>query len=112
MINKTITDLIRQEQIGYDQRRSNDLPPFSGGMVGYLSYETVKWYEKISFRYVGEMRNTFAATDTTLFTQQTLDDARYGIRHTVTPSMSFTVAKYFNVTPNDLKGKKRTEIDL
>ena len=47
-INKPITDLIRQEQIGYDQRSSDDLPPFSGGMVGYLSYETVKWYEKIS----------------------------------------------------------------
>ena len=48
MINKPITDLIRQEQIGYNQRSSDDLPPFSGGMVGYLSYETVKWYEKIS----------------------------------------------------------------
>jgi len=59
-----------------------------------------KWYEKISFRYVGEMRNTFIATDTTLFSQATLDDARYGVRHTVTPSMSFTVAKYFNVTPS------------
>ena len=48
LINKPITDLIRQEQIGYDQRSSDDLPPFSGGMVGYLSYETVRWYEKIS----------------------------------------------------------------
>ena len=45
-VNKPITDLIRQEQICYDQRSSDELPPFSGGMVGYLSYETVKWYEK------------------------------------------------------------------
>ena len=37
-INKPITDLIRKEQISYDQRSLNDLPPFSGGMVGYLSY--------------------------------------------------------------------------
>lgn len=59
-----------------------------------------KWYEKISFRYVGEARNTFTTTDTTLFSQQTIDDARYGVRHSVTPSMSFTVAKYFNVTPS------------
>ena len=59
-----------------------------------------KWFEKISFRYLGEMRNTFTATDTTLFSQQTIDDARYGVRHTVTPSMSFTVAKYFTVTPS------------
>jgi hypothetical protein len=59
-----------------------------------------KWYEKISFRYVGEARNTFTTTDTTLFSQQTIDDARYGVRHSVTPSMSFTVANFFTVTPS------------
>ena len=47
-INKPITDLIRERQIDYSQKSSDDLPPFSGGMVGYLSYEAVRWYEKIS----------------------------------------------------------------
>ena len=47
IIDKTITDLIRENQYMYNQKHTNDLPPFSGGVVGYLSYESVRWYEDI-----------------------------------------------------------------
>ncbi len=47
-----------------------------------------------------KLLNTFNATDTTLFRSQTLKDAQFGIRHDASLNASFTVAKYFIVTPN------------
>ena len=47
IIDKTITDLVRENQYMYNQKHTNDLPPFSGGVVGYLSYESIRWYEDI-----------------------------------------------------------------
>ncbi len=58
-----------------------------------------KWFEKISLQYTANARNRFSATDTTLFTQQTLDDAQFGIKHTANSNASFQLFKYFNVTP-------------
>lgn len=58
------------------------------------------WYETIQMRYSSEVRNQFSATDTTLFTQKTLDDAQYGVRHNLTTSTSFNLLKYFTVSPN------------
>ena len=46
-VNKSITDLMRESQNIYNQKQNNNLPPFSGGMVGYLSYESIRWYEDI-----------------------------------------------------------------
>ncbi len=59
-----------------------------------------KWYEKISFQYKGVAQNRFTATDTTLFSQQTLDDARFGIKHTANSNASFRIFKFFNITPS------------
>ncbi|MEO1257812.1 MAG: putative LPS assembly protein LptD [Bacteroidota bacterium] len=59
-----------------------------------------KWYERIQVRYSSEVRNQFEATDSTLFTKQTLDDAQYGVRQQVTSSTSFNLLKYFNFSPN------------
>ena len=42
-----------------------------------------QWYEKIGVTYSGNAQNKFSATDTTLFTQQTLDEAKFGVKHTV-----------------------------
>ena len=59
-----------------------------------------KWFEKISYQYAANARNRFTATDTTLFTQQTLDDAQFGIRHTMNTNASFQVFNnYLNITP-------------
>jgi len=58
-----------------------------------------RWYEKVSLRYTGEIRNQIRAKDTTLFTKKTLEDAKYGIRHTLNTDVSFNVLKYFNISP-------------
>ncbi len=59
-----------------------------------------KWYEQITFRYKNQFRNQITATDTTLFTQETLDNARYGMRHEASSGTSFKALKYINVSPN------------
>ncbi len=59
-----------------------------------------RWYERINLRYTGEARNTFTATDTSLFRRQTLQEAQYGLRHTVSSNASFNLFKYFQVGPN------------
>ena len=59
-----------------------------------------KWYETIVLRYTGEARNRFLASDTTLFSRQTLQDAQFGARHDMNASTSFKVFKYFNLNPN------------
>ena len=59
-----------------------------------------KWYEKISLDYKLDAQNRFIATDTTLFSKQTLEDAQYGARHTMNTNASFRVLKHFNLSPS------------
>ena len=58
------------------------------------------WYKKLSFRYVSQLRSEFTGTDTSFFTQQTFDDARYGFNHRVTSALSLNALRYFNISPN------------
>lgn len=59
-----------------------------------------QWYETITLRYTADARATFTATDTTLFTTETLDNGQYGMRQTATSGTSFKLFKYFNLNPN------------
>lgn len=58
------------------------------------------WYEKIGFSYSVQARNSITATDTTIFTREALNDAQYGVKHTIPLSTNFTILKYFQVSPN------------
>jgi len=59
-----------------------------------------KWFEKLAFRYNAEAKNTFTATDTTLFKQSTIDNARFGFKHDIRANLNFNLLKYINVSPN------------
>ncbi len=59
-----------------------------------------KWFEKIGLRYKFNAKNIFETTDTTLFTQQTLDDAQFGVKHDIDLNTSFRILKYINITPS------------
>jgi hypothetical protein len=59
-----------------------------------------KWYEKINIRYKAEAKNLIDATDSTLFTRMTLENAKYGLKHNASSSASFNVFKYFTLTPS------------
>ena len=58
-----------------------------------------RWYEKVSLQYAANGQNRIEATDTTLFTQQTLDDMQFGIKHSLNSNATFQVLKYVTVTP-------------
>ncbi|MCB9081195.1 MAG: LPS-assembly protein LptD [Lewinellaceae bacterium] len=59
-----------------------------------------RWYETIVMRYRGEVRNRFEATDTTLFSSQTLERAKFGVNQEVTANTSFKLLKFFNFNPS------------
>lgn len=60
----------------------------------------VKWYEKIGVSYNTTLLNTISTKDTLLFKPESVDQFRYGIQHSVPVNTSFTVAKYFTVSPS------------
>ena len=58
------------------------------------------WYKKLAVRYRNSLENRLSAIDTSFFSAQTLDDARYGFQHDASASLSFNVLKYFNASPS------------
>ena len=78
------------------QFRTQTLYPFRNKKRGNRG----KWSDNVTLRYTNDIQNRFEATDTTLFEQETLDDAQFGIRHNVTSGTSFKVLKYFNLNPS------------
>ncbi len=59
-----------------------------------------KWYEKISFAYDSEISNKITSSDSTLFTQQTLDNMQNGMKHKASTGVDFKLFKYFNLNLN------------
>jgi len=59
-----------------------------------------KWYENISFDYDMGAKSLVQTTDSTLFTTQTLKDAKTGVSHKASTGFSTRVLKYFNIVPN------------
>jgi len=58
-----------------------------------------RWYETITFRYQSEAKNRFQTTDTTLFSQKTLEDAEFGLQQSASTGTSFKILKYLNLNP-------------
>ncbi len=59
-----------------------------------------KWYEKISLRYTGRMKNSIKTKDDLLFKKNLIRDWENGMQHDIPVSATFTLFKYFNVTPS------------
>lgn len=60
---------------------------------------TEKWFEKISLNYSSQLQNTINATDTTLFTRETLNKSRMGIQHRANSSLPLKIFKYITLSP-------------
>ena len=75
--------------------RLNRIYPFKSKRPG-----PEQWYEKIAFTYSGQGRSQVVGTDTTLFEQETWDNAQWGAQHKATVNTNFTALKYFNFTPS------------
>ena len=59
-----------------------------------------KWYEKISLRYSGRLSNSITTKDDLLFKSNLVKDWKNGMKHEIPISATFTLFKYFNVTPS------------
>lgn len=59
-----------------------------------------RWYEKIYFNYEAQAKNEIKTQDSLLFTPQTLNDSRYGIKQSFSTSYNTRILKYFNVAPS------------
>ncbi|WP_300814239.1 putative LPS assembly protein LptD [uncultured Bacteroides sp.] len=59
-----------------------------------------KWYEKISVRYTGRFKNSIQTKDNMLFKSNLIRDWENGMQHEIPVSATFTLFKYFNVTPS------------
>ncbi len=59
-----------------------------------------RWYEKISLRYTGRFSNSITTKDNMLFKSNLIKDWTNGMKHEIPISATFTLLKYFNVTPS------------
>ena len=59
-----------------------------------------RWYEKISVRYTGRFTNSIKTKDNLLFKSNLIKDWENGMQHQIPISATFTLFKYFNVTPS------------
>jgi hypothetical protein len=78
------------------QLRMNTIYPFKKKSGG----GNEKWFEKINLGYNSRIANFITATDTTLFTKETLENARYGVSHDARVSASFNILEHFTFTPS------------
>jgi lipopolysaccharide assembly outer membrane protein LptD (OstA) len=58
-----------------------------------------RWYEKIGIGLTTSFLNSISTKDTLLFKSGSEKNFRYGMQHSVPINTSFTIAKFFNVSP-------------
>ena len=59
-----------------------------------------RWYEKIRMSYTANAKNQIETHDSLLFRNETLDQMKYGVKHSIPISSSFKIFKYINVSPS------------
>ena len=59
-----------------------------------------RWYEKIRMSYTGLLQNSLTAKQNEFFKKSLVKDWRNGMKHTIPISATFTLFKYFNMTPS------------
>lgn len=59
-----------------------------------------KWYEKISLGYTGRLTNSIKTKDNKIFSSSLTRDWINGMQHNIPISATFTLFKYFNITPS------------
>lgn len=59
-----------------------------------------KWYEKIRLSYSGQFQNSLTTRQDQFFKKNLVKDWRNGIQHQLPIQATFTMLKYFNITPS------------
>jgi lipopolysaccharide assembly outer membrane protein LptD (OstA) len=59
-----------------------------------------RWYEKISMSYTGQLKNSITTKEDKFFKSSLVKDWENAMNHSIPISATFTLFKYFNVTPS------------
>ena len=98
---------LRHSQNSRDTTISLSLPELTFNMSKVNPFKiknrvgSVKWYEKISFSYSGNMKNSITAKEKDLLDKSLVRDWQNGIRHSIPISLpSFNLLKFINMSPS------------
>ncbi len=59
-----------------------------------------KWYERLSLQYSANAKNRISAPDSTLFSDSTLMNMRFGMQHKANSQLNLKILKYFTFSPS------------
>lgn len=98
---------LRHSQNSRDTTISLSLPELTVNMSKVNPFKIknrvgpIKWYEKISFSYSGNLRNSITSKEKDLLKKSLVRDWQNGIRHSIPISLpSFNLLKFINVSPS------------
>jgi len=98
---------LRHSQNSRDTTISLSLPELTFNMSKVNPFKfknrigSVKWYEKISFSYSGNLKNSITAKEKDLLDKSLIRDWQNGIRHSIPITLpSFNLLKFINLSPS------------
>ena len=98
---------LRHSQNSRDTTISLSLPELTFNMSKINPFKAktrvgaIKWYEKISFSYSGNLKNSITSKEKDLLNKSLVRDWQNGIRHSIPISLpSFNLFKYINLSPS------------
>lgn len=103
--NLTISSTANIAQTMRDSSISVTLPDLNISLNRIFPFKRKKsvgderWYEKISLSYTGRLTNSIKTKDDELFKKNLIKDWTNGMNHNIPISATFTLFKYFNLTP-------------
>ncbi len=105
-IGLTLSSTFNVSQNTRDSTLSLTLPDLSISLARLYPFKrkhavgSERWYEKISFQYTGQIRNTFSGKEDEVLKSNLMRDWRNGWKHDMSLQATFTLFKYINVTPS------------
>lgn len=98
---------LRHSQNSIDTTLSLSLPELTFNMSKINPFKLknrigpVKWFEKISFSYTGNLKNSITAKEREILKKSLVRDWQNGVRHSIPITLpSFNLLKYINLSPS------------
>lgn len=102
----SMSSSINHSQNNYDSTITIGAPKVSFNMSRIspfkrkMSIGAPKWYEKIGLSYSANFDNSISTKIDKLFKQESLDQFRNGVQHSIPVSTSFNILKYVTLSPS------------
>ena len=105
-IGLTLSGTFNIAQTMRDSSIAVTLPDLNISLTRFFPFKRKKaagaerWYEKISLQYTGRLVNSVKTKDDQLFQSNLIKDWQNAMQHTIPVSATFSLFKYFNLTPS------------